>query len=336
MEAEDKEGKLYKLTGVIGEITNTTYGNGTLYDKTTGESLTLYGLSGTESALSKSGETWSFENPKDYATTVAGKFEAGDEIVMYGVYEDFNGTPEITGVFDSVSTDKADITYNVTVAEGIENGTVAVSAESGIYGTEITITAAPAADYRVDTVKVNDKVVNPHDGVYKFNILPGDNVVSVSFLGTDVVSKSIELTVDNLGLESQKYSAGSTNLVVDTSTVGISWDELGNYGDGLQWRYKSQKASAIWNTSEMPYIISSIEFNWNTTKTNNVNADLSVTFGTSEITANGTEEEVTFSARDTTDIVECNVEDAKFFRINHGTTSGALYLNSIVINFIVT
>ena len=238
------------------------------------------------------------------------------------------------GVFNSVATEKADISYDVTVAQDIQNGTVAVSANSGVYGSEITITPTPAADYRVETVKVNDKVINPEDGAYKFTVLPGKNVVSATFVEADLVSKSFELTVDNLGLGSQSYSDGSTNLPVDDSTVGISWEELGNYGNGLQWRYKKDKASAVWNTTETPYAIASIVLNWNASGSNSTKADLSVTFGTSAITANGTDKDVTFAAGETQETIECDVEGATYFRINHGTASGSFYIDSIVINFI--
>ena len=325
LDATDREGKLYKLTGVIGEVTNTTYGNSTLYDKTTGESLTLYGLSGTDSALSESGDTWSFTNPKDYSTTVAGKFEAGDEIVMYGVYKEFNGTPEIMGVFDSVANAKADISYDVTVAEGIENGTVAVSATSGIYGTEITITATPAADYRIDTVKVNDKVVNPQDGVYKFNVLPGDNVVSASFVEASAPVTKFEITADKLGLGD--YAAGNADLDTGAGVVSLSWEELGDYGNGIQWRSKNG-GSSLWNTSELPYEIESIQIVSSKSHTSVLN----VAFSTSTLTSDQTEgTKVEYSADTVT--VECDVAGAKFFRIDYAS-GGSAYIESIVINFV--
>ena len=325
LDATDREGKLYKLTGVIGEVTNTTYGNSTLYDKTTGESLTLFGLSGTDSALSESGDTWSFANPKDYSTTVAGKFEAGDEIVMYGVYEEFNGTPEIMGVFDSVANAKADISYDVTVAEGIENGTVAVSATSGIYGTEITITATPAADYRIDTVKVNDKVVNPQDGVYKFNVLPGDNVVSASFVEASAPVTKFEITADKLGLGD--YAAGNADLDTGAGVVSLSWEELGDYGNGIQWRSKNG-GSSLWNTSELPYEIGSIQIVSSKSHTSVLN----VAFSTSTLTSDQTEgTKVEYSADTVT--VECDVAGAKFFRIDYAS-GGSAYIESIVINFV--
>lgn len=337
LDATEPEGKLYKLTGVIGEIDNTTYGNGMIYDKTTGESLKLYGLTGTKTALSTNENAWSFKNPQDYETTVADQFETGDEIVIYGVYDNYNGTKEIMGVFDSVATDKSEITYTVTAAVGIENGSISFDKNSGIYGEEVTITLTPDEGFNVGSVTVNGNQISPTEDVYKFNIVPGANEVSATFVDESIVYSSFEITSTNLGLGGS-YGDGSKSLNVESNNVGISWIQLMDSGNGMQWRYKSQTASTIWNTTEFPYAISSIELNWHPftsgSLSNSTKADLSVTFGTSEITENGTEKDVTFTTGETKETIICDVDGAKYFRINHGTESGTFYIDSIVINYV--
>lgn len=326
LKASDREGKLYKLTGVVGEVTNTTYGNSTLYDKNTGESLTLYGLSGNRDALSVSGGTWSFNNPRDYSTAVAGKFEAGDEIVMYGVYEDFNGTPEIKGVFDSIATEKVELSYDVKVASDIQNGTVAVSKDSGIFGEEITITATPSADYRLDSVTVNGRTINPENEAYKFAVLPGENIVSASFVEASAPVTKFEITTDKLGLG--EYADGKVDLNTGAGIVSFSWEELGDYGNGIQWRNKNNKSS-LWNTTELPFAIESIQFNFNQT----CSGTLNVAFADSALASDqSTGTEVTYNADGV--VVNNDVEGAKYFRIDH-SSGGSMYIDSIVINFVV-
>ena len=327
--AEGKEGKLYKLTGVIGEITNTEYGNGTLYDAETGEELTLYGLSGAKSALSFSG-TWSFDNAKDYSTNVAGKFEEGDEIVMYGVYEDFQGTPEIMGVFDSVSRKKENITYEVVVDEGIVNGKVEASATSGIYGDTINLTITPDDGYRLNAISVSGRAINPEDGTYSFEVLPGENYVTATFVSSSAAVTNVTITADLLGLGD--YGEGSTDIAVGTDFVSLSWTELGDYGHGIQWRMKNGKTAALWNTTEMPYAIDSIELHYNS-EMKSTTARLGIEFGTAAITSNVANQDIAYSAGETVETIECDVENATYFRINHVVT-GAFYFDSIVINFV--
>ena len=191
--AEDaSETKLYKLTGVVGEIYNTEYGNGTLYDAVTGESLMLFGLTATESALTGSAGEFTFKNPKDFSSTVSSLIEEGDEIVMYGLYKVFNGTPEIMGVFDSVTRDKTEITYSVTKDEAIQNGSITLSAESGVYGTEIEVTTTPAEGYRAQSVSVNGKEVVVKDNQATIKVVPGPNVVSAKFVEDTPITEAVK------------------------------------------------------------------------------------------------------------------------------------------------
>lgn len=98
-------------------------------------------------------------------------------------------------------------------------------------------------------------------------------LLDVSSLGAgeggseDEGEKTIVLTVDTLGLGSSTYTNGSK--VVNGYT--INWIELGNYGNGVQWRSKNKTAdtrSQLWfEENAFPTGIKSIEFTYNSAKT---------------------------------------------------------------------
>lgn len=68
----------------------------------------------------------------------------------------------------------------VTVASGIENGTVTVSAAKAFVGEEIIITVTPAEGYEIGRVTVNGSAITADDGVYKMTV-SGDMTVSAEF-----------------------------------------------------------------------------------------------------------------------------------------------------------
>ena len=81
--------------------------------------------------------------------------------------------------------------------------------------------------------------------------------------------KCVEFTVDSLGLESQKYTAG-TNTV---DGVGVEWIQLGNYGNGIQMRDSDKGTSYFWSTSALGTGITKIELTFNSAKSTYDNAD---------------------------------------------------------------
>ena len=71
--------------------------------------------------------------------------------------------------------------------------------------------------------------------------------------------KSIDLTVDALALESQKYAAGTATI----KGVSFEYTELGNYGNGIQMRVTDEKNSQLWNTTALPKGITSVKITLN-------------------------------------------------------------------------
>ncbi len=116
------------LTGVVANITNTTYGNFDLVDAT--GSVYVYGL------LTAAGESQQFAS-MDIA--------AGDTLTVKAIYNEHNSNPQAKNAI-YVSHSKLVLTVAVTS----ENGTVDGLADGGKYvrGAEATLTATPADGYK--------------------------------------------------------------------------------------------------------------------------------------------------------------------------------------------
>lgn len=74
------------------------------------------------------------------------------------------------------------VKYNVSVAEGIENGTVAVDAEEAEEGATVTITATPAEGYKLEAISVKNGEADVEVSAENTFIMPAaDVVVSATF-----------------------------------------------------------------------------------------------------------------------------------------------------------
>ncbi|MBR5553325.1 MAG: hypothetical protein IKV98_05695, partial [Clostridia bacterium] len=77
-------------------------------------------------------------------------------------------------------------TYNITVADGIENGTVTTNVDVSIESGGVFVTVTPDEGYAVDTVSYNDgeedHVITPENGLYYFEMPASDVTVSATFL----------------------------------------------------------------------------------------------------------------------------------------------------------
>ena len=128
------------LTGVVANITNTTFGNFDLVDAT--GTVYVYGL------LTAAGESRQFES-MDIA--------AGDTLTVKAIYNEHNSTPQAKNAI-YVSHSKLVLTVAVTS----ENGTVDGLADGGKYvrGQEATLTATPAEGYEFVNWTKGEEVVS--------------------------------------------------------------------------------------------------------------------------------------------------------------------------------
>lgn len=321
---------LYKVTGILEGLDHTDkYGNAYVTDPATGKSIALYGMT-TENVYTMVDGAVDYENPQTAVETLA-DVNNGEEVTVVVSPVEWSMSSSIK--YYSVLTDHkaSTATYSITVDE-VEHGTVSVTPDTAsTYGTEATITVTPDEGYVVDKVALttamgSSTLTAETDGTYKFNVTVV-NKVTVTLRDASAAVTSIEITAETLGLSG--YAAGTASA----SGVNFSYTELGDYGNGIQWRNKSGKNSALWNTTAMPAAIESIELHFNTNENNNVNARLSVGFGTAEIAEDLSLDNVAFSADNPVITIDnTDAADATYFRINHGTKSGSFYIDSIIIN----
>ena len=119
---------------------------------------------------------------------------------------DFNGSfllaPETTSMPETIGDARWKLStvtsYSITIADGIENGTVKVDKAYAAEGDEITVTATPKEGYELENISVTcktiDKVVVVTDG--KFT-MPADAVtVNATFvkLPVDIVVEAADIT----------------------------------------------------------------------------------------------------------------------------------------------
>lgn len=322
---------LYKVTGILEGLDHTDkYGNAYVTDPATGKSIALYGMT-TENVYKMVDGAVDYENPETAVETLA-DVNNGEEVTLVVAPVGWSLSGNSVKYYSVLTEHKASTaTYSITVDE-VEHGTVSVTPNTAsAYGTEATITVTPDEGYTVDKVALttamgSSTLTAETDGTYKFNVTVV-NKVTVTLRDASAAVTSIEITAETLGLSG--YAAGTASA----SGVNFSYNELADLGDGIQWRNKGGKNSAIWNTTAMPSAIESIELHFNTNKTNNANARLSVGFATTEIAEDLSIDNVAFDASNpVVTISNTDAAGATYFRINHGTVSGAFYISSIVIN----
>ena len=313
---------IYQITGILEDLDHSDkYGNAYLTDHTTGESVKVYGISGTMDAFTIEGGTISYKNSKDAIEALA-DVENGMMVTLNVQWSSQHNN--VSAVY--VSSEADTTAYNVSVTTD-GNGSATLSAETATYGTEITLTVTPNANYVVEDVKVTTAYGSTYlttktENVYKFTATC-INKVEVTFRDTAAAVTQLEITADKLGLGD--YADGTGTI----DGVNLSYTELADYGNGIQWRIKGGNTAALWNTAATPSEIESIEFVFNS-KASHEDARLAVTFGTEAITENASDEDVTYNADGVT--INCDVEGATFFRINH-VVEGGFYIDSIIIHY---
>jgi hypothetical protein len=72
-------------------------------------------------------------------------------------------------------------TYTVSIAANISNGTIRANPESGVEGTEITLTVTPAANYRLKSGSLKYGTAAIDETTKKFNLPAGDVTVTAEF-----------------------------------------------------------------------------------------------------------------------------------------------------------
>lgn len=324
--------RVFEVTGILeGLKAGDKYGNGYLTDPTTKETVMIYGLTGTaDKGITWDGAAFSFSNPKDADTSLVGVTN-GMEITMKCTYTYYSNTktPEIMGNLLSHKASTATYTATATSADD-PAATITLSKTEGIaYGEEITVSATSSkAGYVVDTIKVTDAQGNKTtvtDGKFNATCV---NTVEVTFRDSAAVVSNVTITSDLFNATVNNYKDGTFKT---GATDWVFTEFTKNAAGAMQMRLKNGKCSNVYNTTALEKAIKNVVITFNQAYEKE---NLCVTSGTSVVK---TASNVVAKA----DVVDnvytytpANKTDT-FFNLSHDTkVSGAIYITSVVINFV--
>lgn len=330
--ATDTTNKYYAI-GYVKEIANTQYGN--MYiENESGETFYIYGVYNVDGSVR-------------FDAMDADQPVVGDIVVLYGVLSVYNDAPQmkngwlvqrnetvfdvpshpVTGInapasLEVVLNETESIGAAVTPSNADEKGLTYVSNDPTIATVDASgvVTGVALGDTTVTITSVADANITA--------------TVEIHVVETKTALESMTINLDVLGIPSSSYvgsadAPGSANV----DGVSFSWIQLGNYGNGLQWRAKGNKngTGCLWNTTAFEKGISKIEFVFTAGKIANDTTDaFNFEFGTDNTFAAQTTTLSTLTT-ETTYTVTPNAETYTFVRITNN--AGAQYLQSIVIYF---
>lgn len=223
--------KLYYVTGVVKDIYDETHGNIHLLDKTTGQSMIVYGTYLTNE-YSFDGSKFSF---KQSDSTPITKEYIGKEITVAGTLGFHGGAGQIVNGF--VLDAKAD-KYNddLTVSYDNSKGTVVLSKENPQLGDEVTITATPKEGYRLSkvTLKTIDDVESDITSTLKFTAGLKDTI-TVEFVSDSTPVATVHEVVFNG--ENNSEPVGAYDKTWTNTTNEIKYVIVNGNNNTNKWDY---------------------------------------------------------------------------------------------------
>lgn len=229
--SEKDDTKLYYVTGVVKDIYDETHGNIHLLDKTTGQSMIVYGTYLTNEYLFD-GSKFSF---KQSDSTPITKEYIGKEITVAGTLGFHGGAGQIVNGF--VLDAKAD-KYNddLTVSYDNSKGTVVLSKENPQWGDEVTITATPKEGYRLSkvTLKTIDDVESDITSTLKFTAGLKDTI-TVEFVSDSTPVATVHEVVFNG--ENNNEPVGAYDKTWTNTTNGIKYVIVNGNNNTNKWDY---------------------------------------------------------------------------------------------------
>lgn len=229
--SEKDDTKLYYVTGVVKDIYDETHGNIHLLDKTTGQSMIVYGTYLTNE-YSFDGSKFSF---KQSDSTPITKEYIGKEITVAGTLGFHGGAGQIANGF--VLDAKAD-KYNddLTVSYDNNKGTVVLSKENPLLGDEVTITATPKEGYRLSkvTLKTIDDVESDITSTLKFTAGLKDTI-TVEFVSDSTPVATVHEVVFNG--ENNNEPVGAYDKTWTNTTNGIKYVIVNGNNNTNKWDY---------------------------------------------------------------------------------------------------
>lgn len=244
--------KLYYVTGVVKDIYDEAHSNIHLLDKTTGQSMIVYGTYLTNE-YSFDGTKFSFQQSDSTPIT---KEYIGKEITVAGTLGLHGGAGQIANGF--VLDAKAD-KYNddLTVSYDNNKGTVVLSKENPQLGDEVTITATPKEGYRLSkvTLKTIDDVESDITSTLKFTAGLKDTI-TVEFVSDSTPVATVHEVVFNSKNNSKGNSSYTDSWTNTTDGVTYNISNANNNNNG--WSYiKTGKNCTITTAAPFANAISS-------------------------------------------------------------------------------
>lgn len=322
LEDTDSDTVLYEVTGIATEIQSSKYGNMNLYDKTTGESIMVYGTTAPGKGFTYEEGYYYFDNDKTWPT-VSSQVAEGDEITVYALYGEFNGTLELVSEFKEVVNKAADLAI-YSISSTLPEYVTASKSTELTFGEEVTLT--------VDSSKLPDgqeiaaithngsALTEESDGTYKFNAHV-NNVIEVTTREAGTYNKVITLTATSLGLGGS-YSSSTASL----ADFAVEWIDLMANSGNIQTNKSDSRNTSLWNTSAAVAEIESIELVPGGSGIH-ANATFEVSFGTEVMTTSAAS---TTSLNADTRKATNTVAGATYFNITRGGRN-ASYLESIIV-----
>ena len=286
------------------------------------------------------------------ATQAATDLKVGDVVTVVGSLGQYNSAPQMkNGTVTACTTPAtvADYAQAIIVARALKLASTTIATAG-----DVTV---PVADTTYTGVTIawasSNTAVAAVNGATITYTLPAENTevtltatISCGTFSTTKTfkvtvnkpatgnEKTITLTVDSLGIASSSYATSETTATVGDMSFGFI--QVGNYGNGLQWRTKDGTDGALWNTTSAGKI-TKIVLTYNTTQTARPGQTYTIKWGTTADCADATD---TVAIPDSAEWTITNPGDYTYFKLSHdaykpGTTSNSNthYWLSIVIYY---
>lgn len=234
------------------------------------ETLTIADLSGanTGALITLSGLTYNGKTLTDgtntidpYNTLYTGTYVTGQRYDVTGIYVQYKTTKEIAPRSADDIVEVTTPTYTITVAEGIENGTVTVSTASAKEYETITVTATPAEGYELDGLTVTKASGEPVSVSGNAFIMPASDVtVSATFEqseggeGGDAKTETLSTSEITTYFTNDKMAYATGETYVDGD---ITWNVYG-YADATRPWMQLKKDAGVYVKITAPSNISEV------------------------------------------------------------------------------
>ena len=164
---------------------------------------------------------WSSETPELNGTgpelAIPDTLEPGDYAVTVTA-TDSSAEPQTASADVAFTVVTPPPVFTVTVADGIENGTVAVDKTEAEAGETVTVTATPAENYRLEAILVNGEPIEGNT----FDIA-GDSVVSATFAEIVKYPVTVDGAIEHGTIAADKAEAEAGETVTLSSDPDDGW-----------------------------------------------------------------------------------------------------------------